>query len=459
MATPNLSSSRDPGSVASPESAPNEPQAGAQQQRARLLAAMVEIVADGGFARTSIGELARRAGVSQRHLLRAVRGQAECFLAPSTSRSSGSCASSAPGRKLAGRADLEFFIDALVGYAAEHPRAYEFLFHEALLAGQAASRRRDDLARWILARARESEAHRDDEADELDVPAGLILGAALRLLTMYTKRDSLPLEQLRAELRTLISSYRVPRGASRWNELRGVPGLEGSLADGREAEAVRRSAPKGRHGLSAEALRALQRERIAYGTATAIREKGYAEATVSDIVAASGVSRDVFYSEFHDKHEAFNEAAKLVFEQLLARMASAYYGSAAPWPRAGVGCGQRLRGATSKAIRCSRTSSSSGPARPSPQVDLVNEYVLAFKVFIEDGFQQRAHGKDVPPIASELLVCGVLAVVTYQIRDERLSELRGLIPAIVYTVIAPFLGRDEAEMFVEEQIAAALASR
>src|ERR1700744_1743912 len=104
-------------------------------------------------------------------------------------------------------------------------------------------------------------------------------------------------------------------------------------------------------------------------------------------------------------------------------MASAYYGSAAPWPRrvwdAGNAFVAYLEGHPVLAHFLFV-----GTSAPRPQVDLVNEYVLAFKVFIEDGFQQGAHAKDVRPIASELLVCGVLAVATYQIRDERLGALR-----------------------------------
>jgi hypothetical protein len=86
----------------------------------------------------------------------------------------------------------------------------------------------------------------------------------------------------------------------------------------------------------------------------------------------------------------------------------------------------------------------------------VNEYVLAFKVFIEDGFAYGERAGEVPMVASEALVCAVLAIVTYQIREDRVRELRGLIPAIVYTVIAPFLGRKEADAFIEQRTQVAL---
>ena len=66
--------------------------------------------------------------------------------------------------------------------------------------------------------------------------------------------------------------------------------------------------PRGRHGLPAGVVTRSQRRRILIGTAEVMVEKGYASATVADIVAAAGISRDVFYEHFADKQHAFLEA-------------------------------------------------------------------------------------------------------------------------------------------------------
>lgn len=434
-----------------------ERSAGLNRQRERLLSTMVETVAHGGYARTSIGELARRAGISRATFYELYPDKEACFLAAFVRQEQ---------RLLAhlGGADtwpdhaMEFACGALAAFATENPRTVEFLLHEALLAGAEAARRRDALARLIHERVLAREADATRSLEPLAAPRELILGAVLRLLVMRSKSGALAPRSLATELSEWIGGYRAPEPTGRWRELTPVPGLIRPPGGENDGGSLRRSVPKGRHGLSAEAVRSLQRERIAYGTALAIHERGYAEATVSQIVSCAGVSRDVFYSEFHDKHEAFNEAAKLVFEQLLAKMASAYYGSAASWPQrvwdAGCAFCQFLEDNPVLAHFLFV-----GTSAPHPQVDRVNEYVMAFKVFIDDGFAHGPRSAALPRVTSDALVCAVLAIVTFKIREGRIRELRGLVPAIVYTVLAPFLGRESAEKFVDGQVAAALSAR
>ena len=424
-------------------------------QRARLLAAIVEIVADGGYARSSIGELARRAGVSRGTFYELFKDKEDCFLAAFDEHAELLKEQVIPDLPDEPGPGLQSVVAGLLAFAAEQGKTFDCLFHESLLAGKQASNRRDELLRWLDGRVRDGQMSEPPEDRMLDIPPMLVLDAVLRLVTMNIKRGSLDPERLYPELASWIESYRVRRRAPRWSSLTPIEQLKRAPTAG-DAASLRQAVPKGRHGLSPEALRALQRQRIAYGTAEAIQQKGYTDATVSDIVASAGVSRDVFYAEFHDKHEAFNEAAKLVFEQLLATMASAYYGSTAPWP-------ERVWNTGSAFARFLEDTPVLahflfvGTSAPQPQVDRVNEYVLAFKVFIDDGFAHADEAQDIPGVCSEVLVCGVLAIVTYQIRLGRTWDLRGLIPVIVYMVVAPFLGQAEAEAFVDGKVRAELA--
>jgi AcrR family transcriptional regulator len=57
------------------------PELVARNQRERLIAAMAEACAEGGYAATTVAELARRAGVSTASFYRQFEGRQECMLA------------------------------------------------------------------------------------------------------------------------------------------------------------------------------------------------------------------------------------------------------------------------------------------------------------------------------------------------------------------------------------------
>ena len=82
------------------------------------------------------------------------------------------------------------------------------------------------------------------------------------------------------------------------------------------------SLPKGRHGLSREAVEASQRTRLLQATIELGTERGFASLTLADIVGRAGVARSTFYEYFADKQqcflEAFDHAADRVLERVLA---------------------------------------------------------------------------------------------------------------------------------------------
>jgi AcrR family transcriptional regulator len=63
--------------------------------------------------------------------------------------------------------------------------------------------------------------------------------------------------------------------------------------------------PSGRHRLSREAVKQSQRGRLLFAIAQAVAERGYAAATVADIVDRASVSRSTFYEQFPDKEACF----------------------------------------------------------------------------------------------------------------------------------------------------------
>jgi AcrR family transcriptional regulator len=91
--------------------------------------------------------------------------------------------------------------------------------------------------------------------------------------------------------------------------------------------------PSGRHRLTREAVKESQRGRLLYAMAQVVTEKGYAAATVGDIVERASVSRTTFYEQFPDKEScflaAFSDGAEFVLGQM--RIAADALGDEHDW--------------------------------------------------------------------------------------------------------------------------------
>src|SRR3712207_5072876 len=66
-----------------------------------------------------------------------------------------------------------------------------------------------------------------------------------------------------------------------------------------------------------------QRARVLDAMGLVVAERGYANATVSDVVRAAGVSRSTFYEQFASKESCFLEAYRASVDALDERVRSA----------------------------------------------------------------------------------------------------------------------------------------
>jgi AcrR family transcriptional regulator len=429
------------------------------EQRARLLPAIVEIVARSGYPDAKVADIARRAGVSRATFYELFANKEACLLSAQAEfgeRLSDELAARVAGGEPSRAAQSA--LTALVEFAEREPLTFDFLMHEAMLAGPAARAQRDRLMGRLEDAVERSWARSPEDLPLLDMSAKIMLEGTIRLLGLRMRRDGDTPRQMLSDLLAWIDSYTVSARTPLWRGLVAHPTSRRAAADHPVPPSLRRSPPRGRHGLGADVVRTLQRERISYATAEAIRSKGYADITVADIVATAGLSRDVFYAHCHDKEEAFDGAVQLLFERLLAPMASAFFGYPGDWPdqvwEAGWAFDRFLEGDPSLANFLFVATYA-----PPAHIERVHEFVLAFTVFVEAGNRYRPPTAQVPRVITEAIVCSVLEAVNFQIRHDRVGSLRGLIPTITYMVYAPFMGAEQAGEFVESKIDAAYAER
>jgi AcrR family transcriptional regulator len=199
--------------------------------------------------------------------------------------------------------------------------------------------------------------------------------------------------------------------------------------------------PPGRHGLPREFVVQNQRDRLTAGMIAVVAERGYNEATITDIAAAAGVSRRTFYTYFASKEECFFATYDVIAEHMLAIAAEAAAGQRG-WsrrtgaalgavlealatnpdlvrftliepPRAGEKIAERLRSAGDEAVRKLSEQMPKSIRVPSQEV-------------------QRA------------LLAGVVSLVARKVEAGEGEKLLDLRPELLELLLTPYLGRAEA---------------
>ena len=309
-----------------------------------------------GYPDARVADVVRSAGVSRATFYQLFDNKEACLLAAHTELSEriGLEVEVAIARGKA-REAAHSAIRALAEAAEREPHVIDFLTHGMMLGGARAREARDNLLRRFEMTVESAWAQAPPGSPALDMSARYLLEGALRLLNLHQRKDGVSPHTLLPDLLRWLDCYVVPEQPVRWRTLAPETILLGKRTERLGGMSQHPSLPKGRHRLPLEVAKRVQRERITYATTQAIRTIGYADLTVADIVATAGVSRDAFYALFHDKDEAFDGAARLVFERLVAAMAGAFYGELAAGP---TNCG-RQAGPSSSSSRQSPASPTS----------------------------------------------------------------------------------------------------
>ncbi|HTR74163.1 MAG TPA: helix-turn-helix domain-containing protein [Solirubrobacterales bacterium] len=209
---------------------------------------------------------------------------------------------------------------------------------------------------------------------------------------------------------------------------------------GVEAEALPRL-PAGRHGLPRAFVVENQRQRIAAGMIAVVSERGYHEATISDIVAAGGVSRRTFYGYFKTKEECFVETFEIVASFLLETIAEAG-GEERSW--AG-----RVR--TRLAALLDAFAANPDLARfelggpPAAGGEIAARAYDFLERLLEALVAGRPKSARRPPRATEQSLAGGLAALVLAKAEAGEGEEMGvLLPDLVELVLTSYLGRERA---------------
>jgi AcrR family transcriptional regulator len=211
--------------------------------------------------------------------------------------------------------------------------------------------------------------------------------------------------------------------------------MESSASD------IPRRLPRGSHGLDRDVVEASQRTRLLEAVGRAVAERGYAGATIDDVVRGAGVSKKTFYDHFADKQDCFLAAYEAASEELLERVSEAH-ASSDDWlerTRAGIRAYLRwLAGDPALARVFLIEVAAAGPVALERREALRDRYAEVM---------QARRGPDAPPLPPEIahaVVAAVDDVVVRHIRAQGAEELPALEPVLLYLQVALLAGPESA---------------
>ncbi len=426
-------------------------------QRERMLAAMLELANSGGYAAASVSRVIERAGVSRPTFYDYFADRDACFVA--THRDSGerllaqiceAIAQEPPERA------PQAAVRRLIQRAEAEPAQAQFMAIETMAGGPRALDERDRTIGEIAKAIDRAVAQAPPRTQAPDLPIRGLIGAVHWLLSPRLRRSEYDFTELADELERWIESYNRPAGKHRWRTLKAGP--EPPPAPHLSDLPMRAPAPlrAGRSRLPAAEIARNQRERILYATAQVAVEKGYSATTIADITKIAKLDRRVFYAHFRDKQMAFLAVHELAFQQTMAVAASAFF-STQTWPER---IWQGIHGASqfnATYPNIAHIAYVEAHAVGAAAVQRVDDTRQAFTIFLQEGNQYTERPST--QIAMEAIVATVFEIGYEQFRHGDAGRLTCFSYHATYMCLAPFLGPEAANDFVDGKLHEAKAAQ
>ncbi|MEU7871999.1 TetR/AcrR family transcriptional regulator [Dactylosporangium sp. NPDC049140] len=217
----------------------------------------------------------------------------------------------------------------------------------------------------------------------------------------------------------------------------------GQLPGARAGRDPARAIKRGPSRVPPEVIAANQRERLFDALVHTVAEKGYANATVSDICRAAGVTRPAFYALFAGKDDALIATYRHGTDLLLKIMEDAYRNEPA-W-REGARAALRVMLQVLAELPAFATMAvveidAAGPHGRAERARLLRRFD---RFFAE---APRAVDVPMPEELVETIVGGIYATVYRYVAAGRGEQLPALLPTLSYFTLVPFMGREEAAL-------------
>jgi AcrR family transcriptional regulator len=398
----------------------------ASHQRARLHAAMIELVAEHGYGALTVRELVCAAGVSTRAFYRHFGGKEECLLATHKLivRRSACRVIAAQKGCTDRREQLRLAVGAYGSGIARNPKAARLALVDTFAVWPAALvlMQRTDGAFEAMINASSVRAPNRAPAPPL-VVKGIVSGFKQVTRARLLAGSEREMPQLADELVEWVLCYRG-RAAGALGQL----AYPGAPARSRRKVAADRASAEQR-------LHWNERARILAATAGLAAEDGYWCLSAPRIRAAAGVSRKSFDMHFQDTQECFFAAVELLTARALADAARAADGR--EWPAGLI----RMLWALCVSVAQDPVLARLGFVEvlaPGPAGVRHRERLIA--IMVED-LRAGAPAEQRPSrLAAEASIGAVWGVIQRHIAAGRSQQLPRIASVLSYLALAPAIG-------------------
>jgi AcrR family transcriptional regulator len=189
-----------------------------------------------------------------------------------------------------------------------------------------------------------------------------------------------------------------------------------------------------------------QRERLLEAMLRVAAAKGYEATTLADVIEVAGVGREAFDEMFESKEACFLEAYDAVFDVLVAHVTAAFEAAAdEPWPER-IAAGLRaLVDLLATEADIARLSMVEVTAAGDDARARYRSALARFTPFLEEGRNYSNQAEELPADTARFAIGGATSMIFDEIRAGRGPELRRILPDLVFAVLMPYLGPEDAE--------------
>lgn len=388
----------------------------ARNQRERLFAALVAVVAEKGYEATRVADLLELSGVSRSAFYEHFGDKEDCllaalgeFVAPAITAAFSRGAASPTEER------VRQAFESLVRMIVDQAPAARLCFVEVYAAGpravEAIDGQMDDFQAFIT-----ETVERMPGGEPLPAELVRALMGGLRKIIhtrLYRGREG-ELVELIPQMWDWVASYSRPPEVLRHPRARPPQTSDRGVYD--------------------------PAERILRALASVVAEKGYPAMTVNDVASRASISLSTFYSHFADKEEAMLAAVDSGSAQMLATTLPAFR-RAGDWAhavRAAFGAMFAFCAAEPDFTKLGAIDVYAAGHRVLERRDQVIEGMEALLV---PGYQANP---DVSPIAGEAIGGAIYSLIYEQVRRGAVDHLQELAPLATYVTLAPFIGGEEA---------------